>query len=341
MKALSTISILTGTLNPRLSVFERMVTSVVTQRYPKRLVEHIVVDGGSDNGTVDLAKRFGCNVLSYPHLRDKEQIRFSQGLRHARGKLILILESDNVLPDPTWISRVVEPFVKEQRVSYSFPAYNTYEDDMSVLTKYCALLGSPDPTLFYLGKSDKIPAGQAQYDKGIVLKETPGYWIVRFDQKTLPTMGDNGFMVRRDILANALQKQREYIHVDAFAHLVADGFDTAGVVKNAIIHLTGKSIIAHVRRRVEVKHLFTDQKREWRNYHVMDWSSTQDRWNLIKFVIFSITFIQPLWVSIWGYWRVRDSAWFLHPLMCFLMVVAYGWSEIKFKMKKIFNKIEL
>ena len=217
MKRYPTVSIITGTLDPKPSVFRRMLEAIVAQTYPKRLIEHVVVDGGSSDGTLALAIRFGCRLVSHPALRNKEQVRFAKGFSLLKGDIVLILESDNILPDSRWIERLVEPFVDERRVSFSFPAYNAYTQDMTMLTKYCALMGSPDPTLFYLKKSDKIPAGQTRYDKGVVLKEMSDYWIVRFEPEGLPTLGDNGFMVRREILALALKKNREYIHVDAFA----------------------------------------------------------------------------------------------------------------------------
>lgn len=339
MKLNPTISIITGTLNPNPSVFSRMLASVANQQYPKGRIEHLVIDGGSGRDTIELARRFGCRVRSYPKLRQKEQIRFSRGLYRAKAELVLILESDNILPDPTWLERVVEPFVKERDVSYSFPAYNDYERDMSLVTKYCALIGSPDPTLFYLGKSDKIPATETIYDKGNVVKESARYWVVRFTTRNLPTLGDNGFMVRRDILMRAPHYTREYIHVDVFHDLVAAGYDRAGVVKNAVIHVMGERILTHVRRRVEVKRLFTDEKRSIRTYHIMNWKSPRDRWNLAKYVVFSLTVIEPFWVSIRGYLKIREPAWFLHPVMCFLMVAAYGWSEIVWRTRTIMRRV--
>ncbi len=334
MNTLPTVSILTGTLDPDPLVFRKMLAAVRTQDYPRRLIQHLVIDGGSSIGTVVLAKEYGCRVLSYPKLRSREQVRFSEGFKHATGTLVLILESDNILPSSDWLTRTVEPFIKEKRVTYSYPAYNSYESDSSLLTKYCALMGSPDPTLFYMGKSDKMPIFEAHYDKGTVIKETPRYWMVRFDASNMPTLGDNGFMVRRKALEAAIRREKEYIHVDAFRDLVAMGYDTAGVVKNAIIHLTGQSITAHIRRRVEVKKLFTDEKKSIRTYQIMDWNSPRDRWSLLKYVIFSLTWVQPLLLSMRGFVYKPEPAWFLHPMMCFCMVLAYGWSEMRFWLRQ-------
>ena len=140
-------------------------------------------------------------------------------------------------------------------------------------------------------------------------------------------------MIRTDVLRKVVRKNESYIHVDAFAQLLDEGYNTYGIVKNSITHVSRPNILDQVRRRVAVKRHFTDGKRGTRKYSVMDWQSRQDRWNLFKYVVFSLTFIEPFWVSIRGYAKIREPAWFLHPAMCLLMVVAYGWSEVVFQLK--------
>ena len=60
----------------------------------------------------------------------------------------------------------------------------------------------------------------------------------------------------------------------------------------------------------------------------------------MKFVIFSLTLIEPIFESIRGYTKIREPAWFLHPLMCLLMVFGYGWSEVCRKYR-ILNTISM
>lgn len=336
MYNLPAITLLTGTLNPNLSIFQRMLESVRMQLYPKNRIEHIVLDGGSRAQVIHLAKRFGCTVIVLKHLQVEETGRLVIGLKMAKGTLTLLLASDNILPTNDWLRRMVEPF-SERRVFCSYPAYNTSFSDMDILTRYFALIGAPDPTLYYLKKSDKIPTYQTRYDKGFVMKETERYYVVQFTKETLPTVGDNGYLIRTEVLRKVNNNIKSYIHLDAFATLLSYGFDTYGVVKNSIIHVSRPSLFDQVRRRVQVKEAYTDDKRGTRLYMVFDWKSKRDRCNLFKYIFFSLTFIEPLMLSIRGYLKIRDRAWFLHPVMCFLMVVGYGWSEIRFQLKRLFN----
>ncbi len=56
--------------------------------------------------------------------------------------------------------------------------------------------------------------------------------------------------------------------------------------------------------------------------------SSQDKVGLIKFVIYSLTFVKPMYDSVRGYLKVRDVAWFLHPFICLSFLIVYGLAVI-------------
>jgi glycosyltransferase involved in cell wall biosynthesis len=88
------ISIITPTLN-RAAYLGEAIESVIAQDHPD--VEHIIVDGMSTDGTVELLGR-------YPHLRViREPDRsvydgFNTGIRAAHGEVIMLLNSADLLP---------------------------------------------------------------------------------------------------------------------------------------------------------------------------------------------------------------------------------------------------
>ncbi|OGH51530.1 MAG: hypothetical protein A3H17_01615 [Candidatus Levybacteria bacterium RIFCSPLOWO2_12_FULL_37_14] len=334
MKNYPSISIVTTTLNSSLPIFERVLKTLESQSYPKNLIEHIVMDGGSINGTVGLARKYHCEASVHKDLMMKEQNRASLGIQKARGDLIVILQSDNIPTSKNWLREMVQPFIDNKKVFCTFSAYNSYEKDMSATTRYGAFFGAADPVLYFLKKSDKIPLAQKRYDKGEIIGETSGYWLAKFDKETLPTLGDNGTMFRRDIMSKVNKKPKLYVHPDAFVMMLDLGYNTCGVIKNSVIHIIPPNIFHYAKRRVWVKETFYDGWRGNRKYLVFNWRSNKDRLNLIKFIFFSLTFVIPLAESIRGYVKIRDKAWFLHPILCFLMLVSYGSSEIAWFIKK-------
>jgi|SRR6185369_1205889 len=334
MKNFPSISIVTCSYNANISLFSKALRAIALQDYPKDKIDHIVMDGGSTNGTIELAKKYHCTVFSDKKLMNQGQVRTSLGIKKARGELIVILESDNIIVGRDWFKKMVQPFAEDKKIVCTFSAYNSYEKNMSATAKYAALFGSPEPTLYYLKKSEKIRMDQTQYDKGHIIKNNKNYWTVTFTKKNLPTLGDNGHMFLRSAMNKVNKDPEKFVHVDAFKELLDKGYDTFGVVKNKIIHVTEATPLKLIKQRVGMKRKFFDGRRGKRSYLVMDWKSPYDRFHLAQNIFYSLTFVVPLYESLRGYIKIREAAWFLHPIMCFLMVLGYGLSEIQWAIKK-------
>lgn len=84
---------MTPTLNAA-SYLRRALESVRDQTYPS--VEHLVVDGGSSDGTLAIAAEFaGVRTIGEPGRRQSEAVNL--GVHQARGDIIVVLNADDVL----------------------------------------------------------------------------------------------------------------------------------------------------------------------------------------------------------------------------------------------------
>ena len=85
------VSIITPSYN-RAGMIETAIQSVLSQNYPE--VEHIIMDGGSTDGTLEVLKK-------YPHLRvvsEPDQGMYdalNKGLNLAHGEIIGFLNTDD------------------------------------------------------------------------------------------------------------------------------------------------------------------------------------------------------------------------------------------------------
>jgi len=90
------ISIVTATFNRR-DYLPRCIESIASQAYPDK--EHIIIDGGSTDGTVAVLEEYG---RRYPHLRwisekdDGLSQAFNKGLARTTGDAIGVLGDDDL-----------------------------------------------------------------------------------------------------------------------------------------------------------------------------------------------------------------------------------------------------
>lgn len=98
-----TITIVTPVMNA-VDTIERCINSIQKQDYPN--IEHIIVDGGSSDGTLDIIRKYGIPYVSEPDAGVYDA--FSKGVQRANGDIINILNADDFFYDATTISKVVE-----------------------------------------------------------------------------------------------------------------------------------------------------------------------------------------------------------------------------------------
>ena len=82
------------------------IRSVLDQRYPR--IEHIVVDGGSTDDSLDVVRRFGSDVrlIEAPGTGQTEAINL--GLRASAGRIVGYLNSDDLFFDPDSVQAAVD-----------------------------------------------------------------------------------------------------------------------------------------------------------------------------------------------------------------------------------------
>ena len=108
MSGLPTISVITVSYNSRETIADT-IESVATQTYP--FIEHIVVDGASTDGTLEVLERFRdklSKIVSEPD--EGIYAAMNKGLSLATGDVIGTLNSDDVYVDENVLALVAEVF---------------------------------------------------------------------------------------------------------------------------------------------------------------------------------------------------------------------------------------
>ncbi len=311
-------------------VFREYLESIRNQDYDQKKVDILVADGGSSDGTVDLAKKYGCKVIS--ESTGSPEGAKAVALRQATGELVLIGDSDNIWPSKTFLKKMVDGFGSEPLSLASYPRRYTYRKGDGFLNRYFALLGANDPVVWFLGKADRQSYLSSNWNLGgKLIKETSKYFLVEYDKDNLPTVGANGFLIRRKDLLKARVGEKDYFHIDVVFDLVKEKKRQFVVLKNDIVHKTGGSLINFLKKRSRYMRELYLRDSSRRRYFI--YQPGRDGWKIVLFSLYALSVVGPVMTSVWGFTKKRDLAWFIHPLMCFSMFWVYAGVVIRDKVR--------
>jgi len=325
-----TISIVTPIFNS-IRTLDSYMKAIISQGYPHEAIEIIFADGGSTDGTIELVNEFiekydiKISIINNP-LRTGEAGK-AVGVKHAVNEIICLLDSDNILPDNNWLSLMIKPF-DEDLVIASDPIEFTYRREDNIINRYCALVGVNDPLCVFTGNYDRFclitnkwtAMPRVEIDKG-------DYLSVQFEANNLPTIGANGFCIRRSMLMQGFEG--DYLFdIDVLYELLtaSPGLHIAKV-KTGVIHLfcqDTKTFIRKQRRRIQ-DYLFFN-KTIGRKY---PWKQVS-KWKIVMFVVFTVTIFPIIMQAVIGNYRKPDLlAWLYHVVACLVTVCIYGYGTIK------------
>ncbi|MDZ7587052.1 MAG: glycosyltransferase family 2 protein [Patescibacteria group bacterium] len=293
---------------------EACLASIREQDYSGK-VEIITADGGSTDGSLAVLKKYNCRIVK-ERTGSPEKAK-AIGLREAGGELVLLMASDNVLPDKGWLTVMVESLLKEPEAVGAYPRRYAYRKEDTSLNRYFALMGANDPVAWFMGRADR---------QSYLGNENQKTKLVKFNQKNMPTLGDNGVLIWREKLMRARVDEENFSHIDVFYDLVSLGMNQFVVVDKEIIHDTGDVLVKFLSKRFRyMKELYLEQ-REMRRYKWV--RGFRDIIKLGLFIIYSLSVAGSLITAIKGFLKKPDLAWFWHPVMSVAMVIIYGAAMI-------------
>lgn len=322
MKIWPKISIVIPTLNSERTL-EACLKSIKDQKYPQE-VEVIVADGGSSDNTVTIAESYGARIIKN-RLKTGEAGK-AVGAKHAGGEILAFIDSDNVLPSKDWLSQLIKPFRVDEEIIATEPLCFTYRRNDHWLTRYFALLGMGDPVNLFIGWYDKYSYITNKWTNLNIKTEDRINYLTFYLEKEIPTIGANGFFIRKKELDKCSIK--DYLFdIDVLKLLSRKGKVKIAKVKIGIVHLFSGNITTFIRKqRRRIRDYFYFKKNGLR---ISDYDYQKIYWGIVKFILATV-FIFPLLIqSLIGYSRKKDLVWLFHPIACWLTLIIYAEETIK------------
>jgi glycosyltransferase involved in cell wall biosynthesis len=221
------------------------------------------------------------------------------GIRQAKGEICAMFCADNYITSPYLFRNVKNRMIGEVAC---YDRRYAYKREDNSINRYFSLMGNNDPIAFYLGKCDREP-----WVDGI------------YKRHGIPSYGCNGFFVKRSSFNNT--DLNHYYPMDAHVDMLENGLKYDVIEESRIWHRTSDNLISFLKKRYRyARDLYCDRKdRRWKMVDTF-----QDELRLAGFVISTLLVLPTLAVSIRGFIRIKDWAWFYHPLVCFGFLVTYS-----------------
>ncbi|TSC65841.1 MAG: Glycosyl transferase [Candidatus Berkelbacteria bacterium Gr01-1014_85] len=316
------VSVIIPTFNAE-SHLDSCLQALAAQDYPSALLELIVVDDGSTDQTLTIAKRFGAKVLKSGH-RHIERSK-SIGLAAATGELILLIDSDITLIGEDWLSRAVRIMQTNPDIAGLQTVYWAYRKSDSLYNRYCELTGVNDPFIYQLGRRGILgPHEKSWLQPELIVQTEPDYWLAKFNPAKLPTLGSQGYLTRRQLLLDNTSWQPYFFHLDQAEELVEAGHDKFALYRRPVHHDYVNSLVGFYRKLARNLILFLRYQKLRRYTYGLN------RFEFWWTTLLMVSLVYPIGQAWQGYRRQPDLAWWLHPWFCLTVPILYtfiviGW----------------
>lgn len=171
---MSAVTIIIATFNSQRTL-PLVLTSIRKQSYPRKYIQILIVDGGSKDRTLKIAKNFGCTVI---HNSKVEPLYAKYlGYMHAKGRYIVYIDHDEVIVNPDSLKEKIMILEKNPDIKVAIASGYKSPAGYNVINRYINEFG--DPFSFYMYRLSKnpdffLPTMRARYR---VTRETKHYAV--------------------------------------------------------------------------------------------------------------------------------------------------------------------
>jgi len=243
------VSIIVPTLNARRTLHNTL-ESIARQSYPAEDVEVLLIDGGSTDDTLPIARQYGCTILT----NEKVQQEFAKhiGLLAARGEYLMFLDSDEVLDNPDDIRIKVDSLRRDESLIFIGSSGYRKPPGTSPINDYINLFADPFAWFMYCMPYDSrayVPSMRRRYS---IVREDDDTLVLGFDDtEELPLMDlAAGVVIDSPRLAPALGGQAtEESVIPQVLYRAVRHSRTMGLAKNCpITHDSADTLARYVRK---------------------------------------------------------------------------------------------
>ncbi|HJZ05739.1 hypothetical protein A2634_04855 [Candidatus Amesbacteria bacterium RIFCSPHIGHO2_01_FULL_48_32] len=314
------ISIVTPTLNSA-NTLEKVLQSVKRQSFPKRKIEVLIVDGGSTDNTIKIARRYRCKIIPNPKvgIMEAEQL----GYLAAKGKYLVGLAPDEVLENPKSLELKYKAMKTHPQVKAVLPTGYKSPDDHHPINNYINEFG--DPFSYFMYRDSKgyqylSRNLEKKYGKFYEDQNCAVFSFINFRQLPLIELWAGGCMIDLAFVKSQLPQVQKDLHlIPLIFYLLIQKGSLLAVTKNdPTVHYSAGSIrkyLKKIRSRVEYNIFLTSMGKGGYSGR-QHFDPPLMKFKKYLFVPYSFSLIFPLFDSLYLAWTRKTSIYLLHLFLC-------------------------
>ena len=324
MQEYPVVSLMIATFNSY-KILQRTLEAIDKQSYPREKLEIIIVDGGSTDATLELAKKYGCVI--YPNPKTEPVNAKLIGFNQAKGKYLITIDHDEVIENPDSIRRKVAAAEQHPECKAILCSGYKRPADYPGLNQYISEFGDPFSLFIYNFSKDYQYLHKVLRKHYKITAETDDYIVVSFkDMKKAPIfeLCCLGTMINKEYFIDFPHvKEDGAALVHLFYEMLDHGDDSIILMKNdPLTHYSVDSLNAYF------------PKLKWRicnNVHFaekgeMGFSGRAKyqkgiAYKKYLFIPYALTLIMPLLHGIGMAVSRKNSVYLLHPILSFYVAV--------------------
>lgn len=292
---------------------KKCLDSIFSQDYPKNLMEVIIIDGGSKDKTLEIAKNYPVKIFNNTKKHSEgEGMGKAQGFNKSKSDYVIFIDQDNALLSKDCVNNLLKPLLKDKDIWISGSKITVVKDD-NLINRYLSIIGT-DPFMAEFSIDGQVSLNKKQFEKinnYLVLKMNKNKWYIA---------GSNGYAYRKKDIKKIGGYSQDTDVVYKFANL---NKKLAICLDAPLQHLNiSKGLIEFIKKRNYNFGYFVKENSKDRKVKYIP-SNIRGKLYLMLHYISNLILIPNLFISIKNSIRDRQILWLLHPFMALLTLLIY------------------